>query len=181
MAKLLDKITVVDIEATCWNGNPPEGMTSDIIEIGICLLDVQTGEITENRGLLVKPEHSTISPFCTELTTSTPELIDAEGMSFPQACAIVRKDYLAQSRAWASFGAYDLKHFQRQCAELGVGYPFSPSHINVKTLFALKKQLPREAGMDGALRLLDIPLEGTHHRGIDDAKNIAKILRWILA
>lgn len=180
MAKLLDKITIVDIEATCWDGNPPEGMTSDIIEIGICLLDVQTGEISENRGLLVQPERSTISPFCTELTTITPELIAAEGISFQQACAIVRKDYLGQSRPWASFGAYDLKHFQRQCKDLNVGYPFSPSHINVKTLFALQKQLSREAGMDGALKLLDIPLEGTHHRGIDDANNIAKILRWIL-
>jgi inhibitor of KinA sporulation pathway (predicted exonuclease) len=34
--------------------------------------------------------------------------------------------------------------------------------------------------MAGALELLDIPLEGTHHRGVDDAKNIAKILSWIL-
>jgi inhibitor of KinA sporulation pathway (predicted exonuclease) len=24
-----------------------------------------------------------------------------------------------------------------------------------------------------------MPLEGTHHRGIDDARNIAKILSWI--
>jgi inhibitor of KinA sporulation pathway (predicted exonuclease) len=34
--------------------------------------------------------------------------------------------------------------------------------------------------MEGALNLLNIPLEGTHHRGVDDAKNTAKILRWIL-
>jgi inhibitor of KinA sporulation pathway (predicted exonuclease) len=180
MAKLLDKITIVDVEATCWNGNPPEGMVSDIIEIGICLLDVQTGEITDNRGILIKPERSTVSEFCTELTTITPELIETEGISYKEACAIVRKDYMGQSRAWASFGAYDFKQFQRQCTDLGVGYPFSPSHINVKTLFALKKQLTHEVGMDGALKLLKIPLEGTHHRGVDDAKNIAKIMRWIL-
>ena len=76
MAKLLDKIVVVDIEATCWEGKLPEGMISDIIEVGVCLLDVETGEITDNRGILVKPERSTISPFCTELTTITPELIE---------------------------------------------------------------------------------------------------------
>jgi len=34
--------------------------------------------------------------------------------------------------------------------------------------------------MSGALEMLNMPLEGTHHRGVDDAKNIAKILRWIL-
>ena len=64
MAKKLDKIVVVDLEATCWEGKPPENMESDIIEIGVCLLDVHTGEITDNRGIIVIPERSTISDFC---------------------------------------------------------------------------------------------------------------------
>lgn len=180
MAQKLDKILVVDIEATCWNGPLPEGMTNDIIEIGICLLDTVTGEITDNRGIIVKPERSTVSPFCTELTTITQEMVDQEGIPFSEACKILRKEYLSQSRAWASFGAYDLKQFQKQCTALNVGYPFGPSHINVKTLFALKHQLQHEQGMAGALSTLNIPLEGTHHRGVDDAKNIAKILNSIL-
>jgi inhibitor of KinA sporulation pathway (predicted exonuclease) len=180
MAKLLDKIVVVDIEATCWEGKNPEGMENDIIEIGICLLDVHTGEIEDNRGILVKPERSDISAFCTQLTTITPEMIEENGISFKEALAILKKEFNTQSRAWASFGAYDMKQFQRQCTALGVGYPFGPSHINVKTLFALKNKLGHETGMDGALKFLDIPLEGTHHRGIDDAKNIANILRNIL-
>jgi len=31
--------------------------------------------------------------------------------------------------------------------------------------------------MGGALKMEGIKLEGTHHRGIDDATNIAKIFR----
>ena len=73
-----------------------------------------------------------------------------------------------------------MRQFQKQCQALEKVYPFGPSHINVKTLFALKNKLGHELGMDGALKFLDIPLEGTHHRGMDDAKNIAKILREIL-
>lgn len=180
MAKKLDKILVIDIEATCWNTGAPEGMTSDIIEFGICLLDVHSGEISDNRGILVIPERSEISEFCTELTTITPDLIREEGITFKEACKAIRNEYEGQSRAWASFGAYDLKHIQRQCSELGVGYPLGPSHINVKTLFALKNKLGHEKGMDGALQYLGIELEGTHHRGVDDAKNIAKILRTLL-
>lgn len=180
MAKNLDKILVVDIEATCWEGAAPEGMQSDIIEVGVCLLDVASGQIEDNRGILVKPERSVVSAFCTELTTITPQMVEQEGISFKEACAILKKEYGAQQRAWASFGAYDLKHFQRQCSEMGIGYPFGPSHINVKTLFALKNKLGREEGMAGALQRLSIPLEGTHHRGIDDARNIAKILHAIL-
>lgn len=180
MAKKLDKIIVIDIEATCWNTAAPEGMTNDIIEFGICLLDVHTGEISDSKGILVIPERSEISDFCTELTTITPEMIKEEGISFKQACSIIKNDYAGPSRAWASFGAYDLKHIQRQCTELGIGYPLGPSHINVKTLFALKNKLGHEQGMSGALYQLGIELEGTHHRGVDDAKNIAKILRTLL-
>jgi len=181
MARKLDKILVVDVEATCWEGKTPEGMENDIIEIGICLLDVQTGEISDSKGIIVKPERSVISPFCTELTTITQDLVDATGISFKEACKILRVEYLSQRRPWASFGAYDLRQFQRQCADMQIGYPFGPSHINVKTLFALKKKLGHEQGMAGALRIMDIPLEGTHHRGVDDAFNIAKILRSILS
>lgn len=180
MAKRLDKIVVVDIEATCWNGPVPAGMQNDIIEIGICLLDVESGEISDTKGIMVKPERSEISPFCTELTTITPELIAAEGISFKDACKQLRSQYDTKSRAWASFGAYDQKLFQKQCAELGVTYPFGASHINVRPLFALKNKLKEELGMAGALDMLGLPLEGTHHRGVDDARNIAKILSRLL-
>lgn len=180
MPNLLDKIIVIDVEATCWDGVPPADMESDIIEIGIGLLDIQTGEITDNRGILIKPERSTISSFCTNLTTITSEMIASEGISFKEACSILKKQYLSTKRVWASFGAYDLKQFQRQCTAMGVGFPFGPSHINVKTLFALKNKLGHEEGMAGALKILDIPLKGTHHRGVDDAFNIAKILNQVL-
>ena len=48
--------------------------------------------------------------------------------------------------------------------------------MNLKNTFTILHGLSREPGMDAALKMLDIPLEGTHHRGGDDAKNIAKIL-----
>lgn len=180
MAKKLDKIVIIDLEATCWNGPTPEGMVNEIIEIGVCLLDVYTGEITDNRGIIVKPERSVISEFCTELTTITSELIENEGITLQEAFRILKKEYDSQSRAWASFGAYDMNQIRRQCSDMGIGYPMGPSHINVKTLFALKNKLGHELGMDGALKFLNIPLEGTHHRGVDDAKNIAKILWRVL-
>jgi inhibitor of KinA sporulation pathway (predicted exonuclease) len=34
--------------------------------------------------------------------------------------------------------------------------------------------------MKQALQLAKIELEGTHHRGIDDARNIAKLMPYIL-
>jgi inhibitor of KinA sporulation pathway (predicted exonuclease) len=88
----------------------------------------------------------------------------------------VARDYRTRERAWASYGDYDRRQFERQCAAFGVTYPFGPTHLNVKTLMALALRLPHEAGMDEALRLWGLPLEGTHHRADDDAWNIAALL-----
>ena len=81
---------------------------------------------------------------------------------------------------WASYGDYDRQKFEQQCAGRGVPYPFGKTHINVKSLLALTAGLSRELGMAGGLEKLGISLEGTHHRGCDDAWNIAAILWHII-
>lgn len=179
MAKKQDRILVVDLESTCWEGGPPPGQDSEIIEIGLCVLDVATCRRLESRSLLVRPVHSTVSDHCTRLTTLTQEQV-ARGMSFPEACRILREEYQARERVWASYGDYDRKMFQRQCRAHGVDYPFGDRHLNVKSLFALVYNLPREVGLDEAMQQFGFPLEGTHHRGSDDAWNIARILGHLL-
>ncbi|NUU21038.1 MAG: exonuclease domain-containing protein [Streptomycetaceae bacterium] len=180
MAKrLLDKVLVVDVEATCWDGPAPPDETNDIIEIGVAVLDVASGERVDRAGILVRPERSRVSAFCTELTTLTQEDVDA-GMPFADACALLRSEYRAHERVWASWGEYDRLQFERQCGDLGVPYPFGGRHLNAKTLYALAHALPREPGMAGALAHAGKPLEGTHHRGVDDAWNIAGLLGDLL-
>ena len=176
MAKRLDHILVIDIESTCWkNGAVPRGETSDIIEIGLCPLEAATGRRLEKRSILVRPERSRVSPFCTELTTLTQEQVEG-GIDFKSACRILEDEYLSAERLWASFGDYDRRQFEKQCRDQDARYPFGPSHLNAKTLFALSRGLPSEVGLPQALAILDLPLEGTHHRGHDDAWNIAAVL-----
>lgn len=179
MAKRIDEVLVVDIESTCWDGQPPQGQVSDIIEIGLCRLDVASGERLEQRSLLVRPDRSTVSDFCTNLTTITPEML-ADAIPFSTACSILRKEYDSRDRVWASYGDYDRRQFERQCQDVGVSYPFGPTHMNVKTLYALAASAAREVGMATALEQLGLPLVGTHHRGVDDAANIAAILSQLL-
>ncbi|MEK6238124.1 MAG: exonuclease domain-containing protein, partial [Planctomycetales bacterium] len=97
-----------------------------------------------------------------------------------EACRVLKSEYDGKNRLWASYGDYDRNQIERNCKDLGVGYPFGKTHLNVKNLFAAAMGLPREIGMDGALQRLNIPLEGTHHRGHDDAWNIALILATVL-
>nr|WP_294779324.1 3'-5' exonuclease [uncultured Flavobacterium sp.] len=178
--KTTDKIIIIDLEATCWQGAVPFGQQNEIIEIGLAVLDTKTGVISKNKGILVKPQLSSVSVFCTQLTTITEDMLEKHGVTLQEAIKQLKDEYKSYSYTWASYGLYDLNMLKRQCKTFGVPYPMSGDHMNVKEHFAEKFGLSKTTGMNGALKLLNIPLEGTHHRGIDDAKNIAKILHWCL-
>jgi inhibitor of KinA sporulation pathway (predicted exonuclease) len=179
MKRRLDQILVVDLEATCWEGEPPKGKSSEIIEIGLCVLDVATGRRSEAQGILVRPERSTLSDYCQKLTTITPEML-AGAPSFAEACARLVAQYDSPHRTWASYGDYDRIKLLQQCEDWGVPYPFGRSHINVKNLFALQQGLKAEVGLQKATAMLGLPFEGTIHRGVDDAWNIAAVLNRVL-
>lgn len=97
-------ILVVDLEATCWKTrpNPPPGQSHEIIEIGWAILDTESDPptITSNGTFLVKPVRSIVSEFCTELTTITPELLEAEGMTLEEAFRRLINDVHAGDYAW---------------------------------------------------------------------------------
>jgi inhibitor of KinA sporulation pathway (predicted exonuclease) len=129
------------VESTCWAEAPPAGQESEIVEIGVCILDVVTGVRRTGESILVAPERSTVSEFCTGLTTLTQGQVEGGG-SFADACRVLRRACLTKDRVWASWGDYDRRQFERQCRSSGVGYPFGPGHLNVKTLFAVVCALP---------------------------------------
>lgn len=144
-------------------------------------MNAKTGKISKNEGILVKPRHSKVSPFCTELTTLTQNMLDSEGILLDDAFDILRAEYDSEELTWASYGNYDLNMLQNQARRFYLDYPMSDDHINVKTLFGqVHPTIRKSVGMNRALRELDFTLEGTHHRGVDDARNIAKILHWCL-
>lgn len=179
MARQLDQIVLIDVEATCWDGAPPAGKETEIIEIGISTLSVATRERLARQSILVRPQRSTVSAYCTQLTTLTPQQVSS-GITFQEACTRLKREFSTRDRVWASYGDYDRRQFERQCQAEDIAYPFGPGHLNVKTLFALVHALPHEVGMDEALQMLRLPLEGTHHRAGDDAWNIALILATLL-
>lgn len=175
----MSEINVIDLEATCWRGHPPAGQVHEVIEIGVCVLELETLERKHKRSILVKPTRSSVSPFCSELTGISPDAV-ANGLLFTDALALLLAEYRADSRPWASWGDYDRKQLQKQCAELGLHYPLSSQHHNAKKLFSNSQGLSRRFGMKGALQLAGLPLEGRHHSGADDAWNIATLLGYLL-
>ena len=180
MARQLDQILVVDVESTCWEGAPPDGQVSEIIEIGLCTVDVATLSRGERKAIFVRPTRSEVSDFCTQLTGITTVMLEP-GVSLEEACASLQRDFRSKERLWASWGDYDRRQFERVCELHGVETPFGPSHLNVKTLFAATLALKRELGVAEAARRIGSSFEGRQHRGEDDAWNIAAVLCWLLA
>src|SRR5687768_3802989 len=145
MAKRLDLALVIDVESTCWDTHPPRGQISEIIEIGLCTVDLHTLERREKRCLMVKPMRSQISEFCTDLTSITPHMV-ANAEPLEAALLVLTRDYDSRHRLFASWGDYDRGQFQRNCSDYGLEYPFGPTHLNVKNLFAIAHGLNREVG-----------------------------------
>lgn len=174
--KINNLVNVIDVESTAWE--PPETQPvneiSEVIEIGMAVVDTKELKIVENDSIIIRPQKSKVSNFCTKLTTLTQEYVD-QGTTFQDAMEILRRKYKANDRVFISWGDYDRKMFTRNCGDYGVKYPFGPRHMNLKNTFALLHGLSRELGMDDALEHLGMKLEGTHHRGNWDSLNIAKI------
>lgn len=174
-----EKLIIVDLESTCWKKDPPPDEQSEIIEVGLCVLDCTTLTPQHKRSLLVKPTRSKVSDFCTRLTSLTQSQVDA-GMTFAAACDVLRDEYHVGDYVWASWGGYDQRMFRAQCADFGVPYPFSEQHINLKQLYADQRNGGVRCGMARALKQEEITLEGHHHRGDDDAWNTARLMVKVL-
>lgn len=178
---MTDRILIVDIEATCWeNDRIPIGQKADIIEIGICELDMTTNKISNKQGIYIIPERSKLSKFCIELTGITPQLIKEKGIHFEEACEKIRSEYGSSSLTWAGFGDFDKEMILQQCDYFGIENPFSKNYLNIMNQFRHYNGLHKMMGLKRALKFLNMDFEGNHHSGADDAYNAAKILREIL-
>lgn len=193
MGQKLDYGFVVDIEATCWKTREEQGAKpNEIIEIGLAKLNYETGEVTKFPSYVVRPRFTQITEFCTELTGWTQDAIMEQGKDIAKVLRQIQVDHgILPEHVWYSCGNYD-KNMLSSKTQKGVGalygikaennpFDIMNSHVNVKTLFAIKHKLKKEVGMDRMLQMMNETLEGRHHNGADDAFNIAKIVKHVLA
>jgi inhibitor of KinA sporulation pathway (predicted exonuclease) len=172
-------LNVVDVEATCWDAGPPPGETSEIIEIGLTVVDTLERTRVAKHQIVVRPMRSTVSEFCTELTGWTQPQVEA-GVSFAEACELLKNTHRSDSRVWASWGNYDRTMFLRQCEAADIRYPFGAKHINAKLAHADAHGRRKGVGMHRALEEAGLPLEGRHHCGADDTWNIAALILGLI-
>lgn len=172
---------IVDVEATCCNDSLFPRHQMEIIEIGAVAVRSESGEITSDFQSFIRPvRNPTLTDFCRELTSITQEQVDSAD-DYPTVMQSFRR-WLASlgDYDFCSWGFYDRKQFEQDSDFHSVGYPFAGPHRNVKIEFAEAIGSKKKMGVGGALRHLGFTFEGTPHRGIDDAKNIARIYREII-
>lgn len=145
--------------------------------------------------------NQTLTPFCTELTGITQSMVD-NGISLKHAL-VLHQEWLHESGVVSAFaescnnpmqsdsrpptflyltcGDWDLKTClpsQLQYHKRKTPMPFQ-HWINVKHEFQ-KLYGKKAGGMTGMLKELEMQLEGRHHSGIDDCRNIARICARML-
>lgn len=175
---------VIDLEATCDDAGAVPRHEMEIIEIGAVFVDGRKLRPVAEFQTFIRPvRHPRLTAFCTGLTSITQADVDP-APRFPEAIAALRAFIEAhqgrQPPVFASWGAYDRNQFAQDARHHRVALPFGGEHFNVKQAFSDALGTRKRFGMARALMRVDLPLEGTHHRGIDDARNIARLLPYAL-
>lgn len=200
----VDYICILDFEATCNNSSATPQQPQEIVEFPALLMNVKTGMVESTFHFYIKPDvHPMLSPFCTELTGITQEttdggislkealqlhqkLLDKHNLVNPdiEACCSTNCDGGNDKRRfyYATCGDWDLQScLPEQLAYHGVQEV--PAHfqswINLKRPYQ-KLYRVRGKGMTDMLGHLDLRLEGRHHSGIDDCRNLARICARML-
>jgi inhibitor of KinA sporulation pathway (predicted exonuclease) len=166
-----NRMLFVDVELTCWDGDPPPGEVPELIAFGI--VDLKTDELAIRREklFLVRPHASVISPFCTTLTGITPKEADA-APPLPEVVRTIRKTF-GQSD-WCAWGRDDVlirEASERANAELPFLGCFHDLAAQVRGLLGLTYRL----GLDEALERFELDWEGPPHDALADAKNLARL------
>ncbi len=172
---------IVDFEATCANDGTLRREEMEIIEVGAVMVDGGSlAPLSEFQSFVRPVRHPVLTRFCSELTSIMQTDVDA---------ASTLPEVVERWSAWAdpfnecvfsSWGSYDHNQLVQDCRFHDIEMPFVREPVNLKAEFSARLNIRRRMGMKEALSRAGLTLHGTHHRGIDDARNIARLLPFIV-
>lgn len=174
---------VLDFEATCSNpGNSvqvPRG-EMEIIEIGALAVSPELEVLGEFPRFVRPVRNPVLSEFATELTTITQAEVDG-AEDFPTVAAELAL-WAAEHEIswWGSWGKYDRNQLTQDVRFHRVPDPLPQEHFNIKEAFSARQNIKRRLGLGGAVKMAGLDFAGTAHRAIDDTRNIARILPFVL-
>ena len=167
---------IFDLEATCEEND--KTFPNEIIEIGAVKYQEQNGELVKvgEFNAFVKPvKRPILTEFCKRLTTITQSDVD-NAERFPQVIqkfkewvGVGKEDYIL-----CSWGHYDKGQLKTDLELHRLRSTWVEKHISLKHQHG-EITNKRPMGTKKAMKYAKLSFEGTHHRGIDDARNISKV------
>jgi inhibitor of KinA sporulation pathway (predicted exonuclease) len=179
-----------DLEATCDEVDVSESPRPlavvpdqmETIEIGLVEIDLESLEIVDEFQRFVRSQiNSLLTEFCKELTFIQQADVDSAGTYVEVGQELGAFIARYPNAAWASWGDYDARQLERDagfaaCPSLLEGLP----HFNARKWHAGVYD-NRPKSLKQTVESLGLVWLGTYHRGIDDARNVASIVKEMLA
>ena len=165
---------ILDLEATCWEGH--DKSRNETIEIGAVKINSNREIVSEFQKFIKPIRFPILSEFCKNLTTISQADVDKADHYYKVIAAF--KDWIGYPHdpyILCSWGIYDRKQFESDDELNHLNTEWTQRHISLKHQYGKFKNLKRAIGMKRALEAEGLSLDGNHHRGIDDARNISKI------
>jgi inhibitor of KinA sporulation pathway (predicted exonuclease) len=153
----------------------------ETIEIGLVVIDLESLEIVDEFQRFVRPQIiPLLTEFCKKLTSIQQDDVDNAGTYTEVGQELGAFISRYPDAAWASWGDYDARQLERDagfagCPSMLEGLP----HFNARKWHAgLYDNQPK--GLKQTVESMGLNWKGTYHRGIDDARNVASIIKEML-
>lgn len=178
---------VLDFEATCNTVNAPD-YPHEIIEFPAILVSSEEKRIVDTFQKYVRPEiNPKLSDFCVNLTGIQQETVNAAN-TFTTVLEEFERwmeshSLFSQNRCiLVTDGPWDMaQFFHSQCKVAGVVYPtWAKKWLNIRKAFRSYYKLKMNCNLKAMLETLGMEFEGRPHCGLDDARNIARILLTLI-
>ena len=183
---MTDYICILDFEATCWDNSKDH----EIIEFPSVLLkwdDDNKITIVDEFQKFVKPKnYPVVSEFCRKLTGITQEIVDSKGIDLRSAIkshaswlnehAIQTNITIVTCGRWdlKTMLPADLKHISMIPEKIYMRF------VNLKDIFEGVVQCGQSGSMVNMLDHFKLGLQGRHHSGIDDCRNMVRIFERLV-
>jgi len=179
---------VIDYEATCEEGGGLD-YPNEIIEFPAVLLRSWTNAIIDEFHEYVKPVNQPIlTQYCKDLTGITQEQVDKADY-FPEVLERFERwlslysEFPYQNICFVTDGPWDIRDFiRKQCVVSQIERPiYFYKWNNLRKTFKHFYKLDNQKRLNEMLEYLGMTFEGHEHCGLDDTRNITRIVQCMLA
>ncbi len=171
------KYIVLDIEATCWLGKPPNGI-NEVIEIGAVKIN-EYGEVLGYFSKLIKPTlNPKLSGFCKKLTGIKQEQLNLAD-TYPKVIEQF-KEFIGVGEdkfTLFSWGDNDKSYFSTNCKLHRLEEDWLKNFVDMhKKYVQMKENRKRiKSGLKHVVEVEGFEFEGDQHSAYVDAYNLSKI------